>query len=173
MCSCQRILTTRRAQGWCRPRSKRQAGFEKEDQDLVSALATANCASCCPCAQRRFGIRDRDRPLPSSQPLAHSLGGRTTRSRLADAEAGRIPWVGFYGDRICGTSSSNRLLRCFPKSTRIDSVLHDDEECSAPVEPAPASCQIKISMIGGKSGPSAEIERANKECCSYGDRTEI
>jgi hypothetical protein len=38
--------TTRWAQG-CRPRSKRQVGFEKEDQDLVSASATAKNASCC------------------------------------------------------------------------------------------------------------------------------
>ena len=78
--------TTRRAQGWCRPRSKGQVGFGKEDQDLVSASATAKNASCCPCAQRRLGIPDRDRPLPSSQPLARSFCGHTTRSRLADAE---------------------------------------------------------------------------------------
>ena len=109
VCSCQRILTTRRAQGWCRPRSKPQVGFEKEDQDSVSASAAAKNASCCPCAQRRLGIHDRDRPLPSSRPLARSLCGHTTRSRLADAEAGKIPCVGFYGDRICGTSRSDIL----------------------------------------------------------------
>jgi putative SOS response-associated peptidase YedK len=27
-----------------------------------------------------------------------------------------------------------RLMRCFPVSTRINSVAHDDEACSAPVE---------------------------------------
>jgi putative SOS response-associated peptidase YedK len=27
-----------------------------------------------------------------------------------------------------------RLMRCYPVSTRINSVAHDDEECSAPVE---------------------------------------
>ena len=79
----------------CRPRSKRQVGFGKEDQHLVSASATAKNASCCPCAQRRLGIRDRDRLLPSSRPPARSLCGHTTRSRLADGEAGRIPCVDF------------------------------------------------------------------------------
>jgi hypothetical protein len=124
--------TTRRAQG-CRPRSKQQVGFEKEDQDLVSALATAKNASCCPCAQRRLGIRYRDRPLPSSRPLARSLCGHTTRSRLADGEVGKIPCVGFYGDRICGTSRSDRLMRCYPISPRINHVANDDEGRSAPV----------------------------------------
>jgi putative SOS response-associated peptidase YedK len=27
-----------------------------------------------------------------------------------------------------------RLMRCYPVSTRINHVAHDDEECSAPVE---------------------------------------
>jgi putative SOS response-associated peptidase YedK len=27
-----------------------------------------------------------------------------------------------------------RLIRCYPVSTRINSVVNDDEECSAPVE---------------------------------------
>jgi putative SOS response-associated peptidase YedK len=27
-----------------------------------------------------------------------------------------------------------RLMRCYPISTRINSVANDDEECSAPVE---------------------------------------
>jgi hypothetical protein len=58
---------------------------------LVSASATARHASCCWCAKRRPGIRDRGRPLPSSRPLARSLCGHTTRSRLADGEAGKIP----------------------------------------------------------------------------------
>src|SRR5271167_1606263 len=88
------------------PRLKRQVGFGKEDQDLVSASATAKHASCCRCAKRRPGNRDRGRPLPSSRPLVHSLCDHTTRSRLADGEAGKIPCVGFYGDRICGTSRS-------------------------------------------------------------------
>src|ERR1022692_3848924 len=48
--------TTRWAQG-CRPRSKQQVGFEKEDQDLVSALAASKNASCCRCAKRRAGTR--------------------------------------------------------------------------------------------------------------------
>lgn len=91
--------TTGRAQGWCPPRSKRQVGFGKENRGLVSAAATAKCASCCPCAPRRLGIRDPYRPLPSSRQLARSPCGHTTRSRSADAEAGRIPRVGFYGDR--------------------------------------------------------------------------
>jgi len=89
------------------PQFKRQAGFGKEDQDLVPALATAKHASCCRCAQRRSGIPDRDRPLPGSQPLVHSLRDRTTQSCLADGEAGRIPWLAFYGDRTCGTSRSD------------------------------------------------------------------
>ena len=84
--------TTRWAQG-CRPRSKQQVGFEKEDQDLVSALAASKNASCCRCAKRRAGIRDRDRPLPSSRPLARSPYGHTTRSRLADDEVGKTPCV--------------------------------------------------------------------------------
>jgi len=29
-----------------------------------------------------------------------------------------------------------RLMRCFPVSTRINSVVNDDEECSRPVEVA-------------------------------------
>src|ERR1035438_9032677 len=124
--------TTRWAQG-CRPRSKQQVGFEREDQDLVSALAASKNASCCRCAKRRAGIRDHDRQLPSSRPLARSLCGHTTRSRLADGEAGKIPCVGFYGDRMCGTSRSDRLMRFYPISTRINSVAYDDEECSAPV----------------------------------------
>src|ERR1019366_5667425 len=82
--------TTRWAQG-CRPRSKQQVGFEKEDQDLVSALAASENASCCRRAKRRAGIRDRDRPLPSSRPLARNPYAHTARSRLADDEAGKIP----------------------------------------------------------------------------------
>src|ERR1039457_1800142 len=108
--------TTRWAQG-CRPRSKQQVGFEKEDQDLVSALAASKNASCWRCAKRRAGILDRDRPLPSSRPLARSLCGHTTRSRLADGEAGKTPYSRFYGGRICGKSRSDRLMRCYPIST--------------------------------------------------------
>ena len=69
---------------------------------------TEHIASCCRCAKRRPGILDRDRPLPSSRPLVHSPCDHTTRSRLADGEAGRTPCVGFYGDRICGTSRSDQ-----------------------------------------------------------------
>ena len=29
-----------------------------------------------------------------------------------------------------------RLMRCFPVNPRINHVANDDEECSAPVEPA-------------------------------------
>jgi putative SOS response-associated peptidase YedK len=29
-----------------------------------------------------------------------------------------------------------QLMRCYPISTRINHVAHDDEACSAPVEPA-------------------------------------
>jgi len=29
-----------------------------------------------------------------------------------------------------------RIMRCYPVSTRINSVANDDEACSAPVEPA-------------------------------------
>jgi putative SOS response-associated peptidase YedK len=29
-----------------------------------------------------------------------------------------------------------RIMRCYPVSTRINSVANDDEECSAPVEVA-------------------------------------
>jgi hypothetical protein len=36
-----------------RQRFKRQVGFGNEDQDLVSASATAKHASCCQCARRR------------------------------------------------------------------------------------------------------------------------
>ena len=55
------------------PRLKLQSGFGKEDQDSAPAVATAKHAPCCWCAKRRLGIRDRDRPLPSSQLLARSL----------------------------------------------------------------------------------------------------
>src|ERR1035438_2185884 len=116
--------TTRWAQG-CRPRSKQQVGFEKEDQDLVSALATAKNASCCRCAKHRADIRDPDRPLPNSRPLARSLCGHATRSRLADGEAGKIPCVEFYGARICGTSRSDRQMRCYPISARIPTIWCD------------------------------------------------
>jgi hypothetical protein len=34
---------------------------------------------------------------------------------------------------MCGTSRSDRLMRFYPISTRINSVAYDDEECSAPV----------------------------------------
>jgi len=99
---------TRWAQERCRPRSKQQVGFEKEDQDLVSALAASKHGSCSRCAKRRLGIRDRGRPLPSSRPLVHSPCDHTARSHLADGEGGKIPCVGFYGDRICGTSRSDQ-----------------------------------------------------------------
>jgi len=89
------------------PRFKRQAGFGKEGQDLVPASAAAKHASCCQCARRRGGIPDRDRPLPGSRPLVHSLCDRITRSCLADGEAGKIPCSVFYGDRTCGTSRSD------------------------------------------------------------------
>jgi hypothetical protein len=90
---------------------RRQGGFGKEDQDLVSASATAKHASCCRCAKRRPGIRDGDRPLPSRRPLVHSLCDHRTRSRLADGEAGKIPYVGFYGDRVFGISRSDQSER--------------------------------------------------------------
>jgi hypothetical protein len=106
-----------------RQRFKRQVGFGKEHQGLVSASATGKHPSCCRCAKRRPGIRDRDRPLPSSRPLVHSPCDHTTRSRLADGEAGKIPWVGFYGDRICGTSRSDQVAMenrgCRERSKRI------------------------------------------------------
>jgi hypothetical protein len=44
--------------------------------------------------------------------------------------------VGFYDDRICGTSRSDRLMRRYPISTRINRVANDDEEFSGPVQPA-------------------------------------
>ena len=55
--------------------------------------------------------------LPSSRPLARSLCDHSARSRLADDEVGRTPCVRFYGDRICGTSRPDRLMRCYPVST--------------------------------------------------------
>src|ERR1039457_5400980 len=125
--------TTRWAQG-CRPRSKQRVGFEKEDQDLVSALAASKNASCCRCAKRRPGILDRDRLLPSSPPLVHSLCDHITQSRLADGRAGKSPCVEFYDARISGPSRSDRLMRCYPVSTRLNHVANDDEECSARVE---------------------------------------
>ena len=73
----------------------------------VQAAASKN-ASCCRCAKRRADIRDRYHPLPSSRPLARSPCDHTTRPRLADGEAGKIPCLGFYGDRICGTSRSDQ-----------------------------------------------------------------
>jgi hypothetical protein len=57
--------------------------LRREDQDLVSASATAKHASCCRCVKRRPGILDRDRQLPSSRPLVHCLCDHITRSRLA------------------------------------------------------------------------------------------
>jgi len=73
-----------------------------------SASATAKHASCSRCAKRRPDIPFRDHPLPSrsSQPLDRSLCDHITQPRLADGEAGQIPCVGFYGDRICGTNSA-------------------------------------------------------------------
>ena len=76
VCSCQRS-TTRWAQG-CRPQSKQQVGFGKEDQDPASASATAKNASCCRCAKRRAGILDRDHQLPSSRLLVRSLCDNNT-----------------------------------------------------------------------------------------------
>src|ERR1035441_8152034 len=83
---------TRWAQG-CFPQSKQQVGFGKEDRGSVSGWTASKNASCCQCAKRRADIRDRDRPLPRSRPLARSLCGHTTRSRLADGVAGKIPCV--------------------------------------------------------------------------------
>jgi hypothetical protein len=106
-----------------RQRFKRQAGFGKEDQHLVSASATAKHASCCRCARRRPGIRDRGRPLPSSLPLVHSLCDHRTRSLLADGEAGKIPCVGFCGDRIC-TTSAFKLMRAWKAAGSQQSKLY-------------------------------------------------
>ena len=104
-CQCSLQVAVRRGTP---PRFKRQVGCETEDQNSASGSAAAKHASCCRCAKRRPGIRDRGRPLPSSRPLVHSLRDHTTRSRLADGEAGKIPCLGFYGDRICGTSRSDQ-----------------------------------------------------------------
>ena len=95
-------------------RFKRQVGFGKANQDLVSASATAKRASCCRCAKRRPGTLDRDRPLPSSRPLVRSLCDHTTRPRLADGEAGKTPCSEFYGDRVCGTSRSDVVRAFYP-----------------------------------------------------------
>jgi putative SOS response-associated peptidase YedK len=35
-----------------------------------------------------------------------------------------------------------RVMRCYPVSTRINSVANDDEECSAPVEPVVAQDRL-------------------------------
>jgi putative SOS response-associated peptidase YedK len=35
-----------------------------------------------------------------------------------------------------------RLMRCFPVSTRINSVTNDDKECSRPVEFAPTQNRL-------------------------------
>jgi putative SOS response-associated peptidase YedK len=35
-----------------------------------------------------------------------------------------------------------RLMRCYPVSTRINSVAHDDEACSAPMEFAPTQDRL-------------------------------
>jgi len=117
----------------CRPPSKQQVGFGKADQVLVSALAASKNASCCRCAKRRVGIRDRDRPLPSSRPLARSLCGHTTRSRLGDAEAGRTPYMILRCPTMRHKPFDTRLMRSYPVSTRINSVVNDDEECSRAV----------------------------------------
>jgi hypothetical protein len=42
--------------------------------------------------------------------------------------------LGFYDDRICGTRRSDRLMRGYPISTRINSLVHDDPDCAEPVE---------------------------------------
>src|ERR1035437_7832430 len=75
-----------------RPRFTRQVGFGREDQDLVSASATAKHASCCRCVKRRPGILDRDRQLPSSRPFVHSFGNQKTRPRRGDGEAEKPPY---------------------------------------------------------------------------------
>ena len=38
-----------------------------------------------------------------------------------------------------------RLMRCYPVSTRINSVVNDDEECSAPVELAEVQTILPMS----------------------------
>lgn len=95
--------TTRRPQACC-PQSRQQGGFEAEDPGQVSVLAIAKRKSCCRCERRRPDIHYRDRPLPDNRPLARSLCDHTTRSRLADGEAGRTPWLRSYGGRIHDTS---------------------------------------------------------------------
>jgi hypothetical protein len=42
--------------------------------------------------------------------------------------------LGSYDDRICGTRRSDRLMRGYPISTRINHVANDGEECCKPVE---------------------------------------
>jgi len=108
LCALANVVCTPCAVGLLR-RFKRDVGFGMEDQDVVSASATAKHASCRRCEKRIPGILYRDRPLPSSPPLVHSPCDHITRSRLADGEAGRTPCVGFYGDRICGTTRSDQV----------------------------------------------------------------
>ncbi len=67
--------------------------------------------------------------------------------------------VGFYDDRICGTSRSDRQMRCYPVSTRINSVVNDDELCSASVELAEIQDRL-FSQSGSRS-----ILRRLRTCC--------
>jgi hypothetical protein len=42
----------------------------------------------------------------------------------------KLHGVGFYDDRICGTSRSDRLMQRYPVSTRVNHVANDDEGSS-------------------------------------------
>ena len=143
-------------------RFKRQVDFGKEDQDLVSASATAKHASCGRCVKRRPGILDRDRQLPSSRPLVHSLYDHTTRSRLADGEAGKIPCVGFYGDRICGTSRSESYNSAASRTigdrsrvaVRLDNCIHKGKSETVSGR--------MFSLYEALESPAADIRRESR-----------
>jgi hypothetical protein len=63
----------------------------------------------------RPGIRDRVRPLPSSRPLARSLCGHTTRSRLADGKLEKFHIQDFtvteYAAQAVQIGTLERLLK--------------------------------------------------------------
>jgi hypothetical protein len=106
----QTCTVARRVQGG-RQRFKRRVGSGTEDQELVSASATAKHASFCRCAKRKCGTPDHGHPLPSSRPLLHSLCDHTRRLPRADGEAGKSPCLSHKcRSRILGRESGTYLL---------------------------------------------------------------
>jgi SOS response associated peptidase (SRAP) len=56
-----------------------------------------------------------------------------------------------------------RLMRCYPVSTRINHVAHDDAACSAPVPPRRSERRLVVSRLRGRA-----VRLASRDSMSQG-----